>query len=120
MARDWTELRPVGYGVASDSKIDKISVFFAKEPCKRDNILQKRPIILSSLLAVATAYSLPEAARVTTKCITLQHIATHRNTPHHTATYTTARVRRVGVDRFFFAKCFESRIHPSRAFCEEI
>ena len=28
----------------------KLQVSFAKEPCKRDDILQKRPIILSSLL----------------------------------------------------------------------
>ena len=39
----------------------KILVSFAKEPYKRDNILQKRPIILSYLLIVATPYhhSLP-------------------------------------------------------------
>ena len=34
----------------------KLQVFFAKEPYKRDNILQKRPIILRSLLIVATPY----------------------------------------------------------------
>jgi len=34
----------------------KIQVSFAKEPCKRDNILQKKPIILSILLTVATPY----------------------------------------------------------------
>ena len=34
----------------------KLLVFFAKEPYKRDNILQKRPIILRSLLIVATPY----------------------------------------------------------------
>jgi len=32
----------------------KVKVFFAKEPYKRDDILQKRPIILRSLLIVAT------------------------------------------------------------------
>ena len=31
----------------------KLQVSFAKEPYKRDNILQKRPIILRSLLIVA-------------------------------------------------------------------
>jgi len=34
----------------------KLWVSFAKEPYKRDNILQKRPIILRSLLIVATPY----------------------------------------------------------------
>ena len=34
----------------------KLQVSFAKEPYKRDNILQKRPIILSILLTVATPY----------------------------------------------------------------
>jgi len=34
----------------------KLQVSFSKEPCKRDYILQKRPIILRSLLIVATPY----------------------------------------------------------------
>ena len=34
----------------------KIYVSFAKEPYKRDDILQKRPMILKSLLIVATPY----------------------------------------------------------------
>jgi len=34
----------------------KLQVFFAKEPYKRDNILQKRPVILSILLTEATPY----------------------------------------------------------------
>jgi len=32
----------------------ELQVPFAKEPCIRDDILQKRPIILRSLLIVAT------------------------------------------------------------------
>ena len=36
----------------------KLQVSFAKEPCKRDDILQKRPIILRSLLIEATPYNL--------------------------------------------------------------
>ena len=32
----------------------KLKVSFAKEPYKRDDILQKRPIVLSILLTVAT------------------------------------------------------------------
>jgi len=32
----------------------KLQVFFAKEPYKTDDILQKKPIILSILLTVAT------------------------------------------------------------------
>jgi len=34
----------------------KLYVSFAKEPCKRDYILQKRPIFLWSLLIEATPY----------------------------------------------------------------
>ena len=34
----------------------KLQVSFAKEPYKRDNILQKRHIIFSILLTVATPY----------------------------------------------------------------
>jgi len=34
----------------------KLYFSFAKEPCKRDHILQKRPVILRSLLMVATSY----------------------------------------------------------------
>jgi len=34
----------------------KLYVSFAKDPYKRDNILQKKPIILRSLLIVATPY----------------------------------------------------------------
>ena len=34
----------------------KLSVSFAKEPYKRDDVLQKRPTILRSLLIVATSY----------------------------------------------------------------
>ena len=34
----------------------KLQVSFAKEPYKRDDILQRRPIILRSLLTVATPY----------------------------------------------------------------
>jgi len=36
--------------------VDVLHVSFAKEPYKRDDILQKRPIILRSLLIVATPY----------------------------------------------------------------
>jgi len=43
-------------GVASVSRIIKLQVSFAKEPYKRDDILQERRIILSMLLTVATTY----------------------------------------------------------------
>jgi len=46
------------YGVASISRHLKIIVSFAKETYKRDDILQKRPIILRSLLIVATPYAI--------------------------------------------------------------
>jgi len=41
----------------------KLQVSFAKEPCKRDYILQKRPIILRSLLIVATSYAWRDSRR---------------------------------------------------------
>jgi len=41
----------------------KLQVSFAKETYKRDDILQKRPIILSILLTVATPYWLPVCIR---------------------------------------------------------
>jgi len=43
-------------GVAMIRRLRKIIGPFAKEPFKRDNILNKRPIILRSLLIVATPY----------------------------------------------------------------
>ena len=39
----------------------KLQVSFAKEPYKRDDILRKRPIILSILLTVATPYEISHA-----------------------------------------------------------
>ena len=42
------------YGVATVNRLLKIEVSSAKEPYIRDYILQKRPIILRSLLIVAT------------------------------------------------------------------
>jgi len=46
----------------------KLQVSFAKEPCERDNILQKRPIILRSLLIVATPYQL-RSELLCVKCV---------------------------------------------------
>ena len=42
----------------------KLWVPFATEPYKRDNILQKRPVILRSLLIVATPYTTHDNRRV--------------------------------------------------------
>jgi len=45
------------YGLpATSSLLNIIGLFFAKETYKRDDILQKRLIILRSLLIVATPY----------------------------------------------------------------
>jgi len=44
------------YGVATISRLIKIIGFFAKEPYKRDDILQKRHMILRSLPIVAIPY----------------------------------------------------------------
>jgi len=46
------------YGVALVSRLLKITGLFAKKTYKRDYILQKRPMILSILLTVATPYHL--------------------------------------------------------------
>jgi len=69
----------------------KLQVSFAKEPYKRDYVLQKRPIILRRLLIVATPYLQVHfntrqhtATHYTaTHCNTLQHTATHCNTLQH-------------------------------------
>jgi len=47
----------------------KLYASFAKEPYKRDDILRKRPVILRSLLIVATPYFL---LRATTTKLTLK------------------------------------------------
>ena len=47
------------YGVASAGRIDKIAGLLTKEPYKRDNILQKRPIILQIPMTEATPYASP-------------------------------------------------------------
>ena len=49
---DWHSLPK--YGVATISRLLKLQVSFVKEPYKRDFILHKRPVILRSLLVVAT------------------------------------------------------------------
>jgi len=50
----YTQLPPMGWLLLVGSI--KLQVSFVKEPYKRDNILQKRTIILSILLTVATPY----------------------------------------------------------------
>jgi len=47
----------------------KLYVSFAKEPYKRDDILQKRPIISSILLTVATPYARKNAEYIMCMCI---------------------------------------------------
>jgi len=48
-----TIARMIMYGVATCSRLLKIIGFFGKGALKRDGVLQKRPIILRSLLIVA-------------------------------------------------------------------
>ena len=48
-----------GYGMATNSRLLKIMSLFCKEPYPRDDILQKGPIILRSLLIVAHPYLHP-------------------------------------------------------------
>ena len=50
----------------------KLQVSFAKEPCTREYILEKIPVLLRSLLIVVTLYHILDN--------TLQHTATHCNT----------------------------------------
>jgi len=50
-----------GYGVATISRLLEIISLFAKEPYKRDYILQKRPVDLMSLPIVATPYSVKKS-----------------------------------------------------------
>ena len=49
-----TNFQTCVYGAATISRLLKLKVSFAKEPYERDDILQKRPTILRSLLIVAT------------------------------------------------------------------
>jgi len=59
----------------------KLKVSFAKEPYKRDDIPQKRPIILSILLTVATPYDTTQhAVAHCNSCNAMQHAATHCTT----------------------------------------
>jgi len=75
----------------------KLDVSFAEYRLFYRALLQKRPIILRSLLMVATAYHTHlftvsdtmqhTATHTATHCNTLQHTATHCNTLQHTATH---------------------------------
>jgi len=69
------------YGAASVSRLLKI-VSFAKEPYKIDDILQKGPIILRSLLIVATPYWVVATHH-------LQHMnESHMNKSHRNESYS--------------------------------
>ena len=88
----------------------KLLVSFAKEPYKRDYILQKRPIILRSLLIVATPYMnagchtyaigmlqirLGHVTHMSTASVcphTHAHKKTHVHTRAHTCVHTCTRV----------------------------
>ena len=50
--------------MATISRLLKIIGFFAKEPYKTEDILQKRPIILRSLLIEATPYDIRVSDKV--------------------------------------------------------
>jgi len=64
----------------------KLWVTFAKEPYKRDYILQKRPMIYFSIYVCDTAQSYLRF-ETATHCNTLQHTATHCDTLRHTTTH---------------------------------
>jgi len=87
---------PVPWG---DSAQDTIQVSFAKETYKRDNILQKRPILLSILLTVATPYLSPEEPVRMWQWLSVyahmcEHRATHMCIHHATHMYVYTYVRR--------------------------
>jgi len=55
----------------------KFLVCFAKEPYKRDDILQKRPIILRNLLIIATPYDhLKEPPALTARILRREYLGT--------------------------------------------
>jgi len=74
------------YGVALVSRIDKIVGLFCKRDQRRNDILQKRPIILSILLTVATPY-----VSAGDECHTFTQMNVHTFTQMnvHTFTHTT-------------------------------
>jgi len=80
----------------------KSKVSSAKEPYKRDDILQKRPMISRSLLIVATPYLTSDIRMHMDIC---KHNTTHYNTLQHTATnwykYLTTDIRRRWDIRLF-------------------
>ena len=63
----------------------KLYVSFAKEPYKKDEILQKRPIIWRSVLIIATPYV--KRHRVKELCILSKGPYIHTNTRTHTRTH---------------------------------
>jgi len=70
----------------------KLYVSFAKEPYKRDYILQKGPIILRSLLIVATPYHMSQLATHRARRRTLKsHLATHFSTESQLTTQFTTQ-----------------------------
>ena len=52
----------------------KLQVSFAKEPCKREDILQKRTIILRSLLIVATPQVVCSPVKLSTKKVPVSYV----------------------------------------------
>ena len=102
------------YGVASTSRLLQIiGLSLAKEPYKRDCILQKRHTILRSLLIVATPYDysqkIPEYSRKrdiarmytctyarTHKCT---HVHMHKNTKIHVYTHTNIHTHTYSVQQ---------------------
>ena len=78
----------------------QLQVSFAKEPYKRDYILQKRPIILRSLLIVAIQYRGTHCLRPNTymghhASVHLDVATCHMNT--HAYTYTNVHVTSISV-----------------------
>ena len=82
----------------------KLYVSFAKEPYKRDDILQKRPIILSILLTVATPYYELEKLKALRDCLVRKNpidIDIRICTYIHTYIHTYIRNKRQMLGRYY-------------------
>ena len=76
----------------------KLKVSFAKEPYKRDYILQKRPMISRSLLIVATPFFLLEVSEARAYCLQKE---THAHTYTHIHTHTYTHIHRICVTHVY-------------------
>jgi len=91
------------------------SVSFAKEPYKRDYILQKRPKILRSLLIVATPYLFIHAnwlaLCIWMRIFCLTHVHCHTICTHITAIYLHITAICIGITAKYIHIIYITHIH---------